>query len=301
MKRRIITILLVFVFLLGACIPSPASVDEIVQATLQALTAQAPAAATGSISGSLNYPSSFIPPLRVVAYLTGSSQYFFVDTVQDQNTYQIDNLPVGIYYVVAYAGLAAGYSQAVPCGLSVDCTDHSLIDVNVSAGQVTGNVNPFDWYAPEGAFPPLPIALSLQNGGTDVIPTNTPPGGGSGSIAGTLSYPAEGIPAMAIVAFRTGGGQNDFYYVLTNQGQSTYQIDDLPVGTYHVVAYSMGGSGFPAGLAGGYSQYVLCGMQQACVDHALVDAPVNAGQVTGNIDPQDWYAPDGTFPAYPLP
>ena len=50
------------------------NVDEIVQATFQALTAQAPGstftpetAQTGSISGSLGYPSEAIPPLRVAA------------------------------------------------------------------------------------------------------------------------------------------------------------------------------------------------------------------------------------------
>jgi hypothetical protein len=146
-----------------------------------------------------------------------------------------------------------------------------------------------------------PTATALPTGGTDAIPTNTPPGGQSGSLAGTLSYPAEGIPAMAIVAYHVGGGQNDYYYVLTNQGQSTYQIDNLPVGTYHVVAYTMGGGGFPAGLPGGYSQFVLCGMQQSCADHTLVDAVVGAGGIAADINPQDWYAPDGSFPPYPLP
>jgi len=329
MKRKFVFIVLAVGLLLAACMPSQQQIDQIVssveqtaiaqvtvvaptadvnaivQATFQALTAQAvtptPAGSTGSISGSLNYPSSFIPALRIVVYLTGTSQYFYVDTVQNQNSYQIDNLPVGIYHVVAYTGLSAGYTQAVPCGLSVNCVDHSLIDVNVNAGQVTGNVNPFDWYAPQGAFPPLPDAIALPNGGTDNIPTNTPPGGQVGSIAGTLSYPAEGLPAMAIVAYRVGGGQNDYYYVLTIQGQNTYQIDNLPVGTYHIVTYTMGGGGFPAGLPGGYSQYVVCGMQPACTDHTLVNVQVNASQITGNINPQDWYAPDGTFPTDPIP
>lgn len=220
MKKKIISILLVFVFLLGACIPSQEQIDEIVSAVGQTALAQ----------------------VTVV-------------------------VPTADVDEIVQATLRALTAQA---------------PVLPSAT-------------------PLPTDISPTQRGTDSISTNTPPAGQSGSIAGTLSYPAEGIPAMAIVASKTGAGQNDYYYVLSIQGQSGYQIDNLPIGTYHVVAYSMGGSGFPAGLAGGYTQYVVCGMQQACVDHALVDAPVNAGQVTGNINPQDWYAPDGTFPAYPLP
>lgn len=119
----------------------------------------APAASTGSIAGTLSYPSEFIPPLRVAAFQVGSSQYYYVDTLENQGTYQIDNLPAATYHVVAYTmggELAGGYTQAVPCGLSVDCNDHSLIDVNVTGGQVSAGVNPADWYAPEGTFPPKP-------------------------------------------------------------------------------------------------------------------------------------------------
>ena len=115
--------------------------------------------ATGSISGNLSYPSEFIPPLRVVAFNADTQEYIFVDTQQDQGTYQIDNLPPGTYHVVAYfpqLSLGGGYSQAVPCGLSVDCPDHSLIDVEVKPGEVTAGINPGDWYAPEGTFPPMP-------------------------------------------------------------------------------------------------------------------------------------------------
>ena len=113
----------------------------------------------GSISGALSYPSSFIPPLRVVAFQVNGFNYRYVDTMQNQTTYQITGLAPGLYHVVAYimdGTYAGGYSQAVPCGLSVDCTDHSLIAVEVKSGQDTPNVNPGDWYAPAGAFPPKP-------------------------------------------------------------------------------------------------------------------------------------------------
>jgi hypothetical protein len=117
----------------------------------------------GTISGSLNYPSDFIPAQRVVAFELTLNQVNYVDTVAGQNSYTID-VPVGTYHVVTYplaasgvpTGLSAGYTQAVPCGLSVSCTDHSLITVTVTAGNTSSNVNPEDWYAPAGAFPAMP-------------------------------------------------------------------------------------------------------------------------------------------------
>ncbi len=115
---------------------------------------------TGSISGRLSYPSEYIPSQRVVAFQVGSDDYYYVQTAENQGTYQIADLPAGTYHVVAYlieGDLSAGYTQAVPCGLSVDCPDHSLIDVQVVPGQDSSNVDPADWYAPPGSFPPDPL------------------------------------------------------------------------------------------------------------------------------------------------
>lgn len=116
-------------------------------------------AGTGMITGHLSYPSEWIPPLRVVAFdvntitATGS-----VDTQENDSSYTLA-LPVGTYYVVAYTmdgALAGGYSQAVLCGLTVACTDHSLIAVQVLANLSVPDIDPGDWYAPPGAFPPMP-------------------------------------------------------------------------------------------------------------------------------------------------
>lgn len=150
-------------------------VKQIVQATFQAMTVQAvsqtltPTAAPtvpsataapvpGSISGALSYPSEFIPPLRVVAFRVDGRLYRYVDTMQNQGAYQITGLPPGTYHVIAYAGstFAGGYTAMVPCGLSVDCTDHTLLNVTVTSGQDTPNIDPGDWYAPEGTFAPMP-------------------------------------------------------------------------------------------------------------------------------------------------
>ena len=107
--------------------------------------------------------------LRVVAFRvengTWTQQYVYVDTILNAATYQIDGLEPGFYWVTAYtipnnegapSGLAGGYSHAVLCGLSVDCTDHSPIAVEVKPGMVTGGVDPGDWYAAEQSFLPNP-------------------------------------------------------------------------------------------------------------------------------------------------
>jgi hypothetical protein len=117
--------------------------------------------ATGSISGNLSYPSDFIPPLRVVAFIADNpATYFFVDTLLNQSEYTISDLPAGGYHVVSYRIddpiLAGGYTQMVPCGLAANCSDHSLIDVMVSPGSTITGIDPGDWYADAGTFPAMP-------------------------------------------------------------------------------------------------------------------------------------------------
>ncbi|MDW7730467.1 MAG: SH3 domain-containing protein [Bacillota bacterium] len=114
--------------------------------------------AYGSISGSLSHPASYMPSLRVVAFNLGDGFIYYIDTVEDQLHYQIDGLPPGDYHVVAYteSGYAGGYSQFVLDGLQSGFDDHTLLPVSVYAGNVTQEIDPADWYAPEGAFPPRP-------------------------------------------------------------------------------------------------------------------------------------------------
>ncbi len=115
--------------------------------------------ATGSVTGMLSYPSEGIPPLRVVFFNTEKDSWFSKDFPANTTNYQMDGLIPGKYTVVAYLadnsipGLSAGFSQAVPCGLSVDCVDHSLIVIEVTADHIATDVNPVDWYAPDGTFP----------------------------------------------------------------------------------------------------------------------------------------------------
>ncbi len=131
---------------------------------------------------------------------------------------------------------------------------------------------------------------------TPVPPTSTPLST-PGSISGNLTYPADSMPALYVVAYQVGTAT--YQYVITQPGQMTYEIDGLPPGTWNIVAYTVGGAGFPGGLAGGYTKAVPCGLAQECADHSLIDVVVAPGQKVTGINPGDWYASPGTFPPFP--
>jgi len=119
----------------------------------------------GTITGTLMYPAGGVglPSLRIVAFPVDGSTPSYTDTALGQGTYSFD-LPAGTYHIVAYVlpggaftgGLPGGYTRMVPCGLKYGCDDHTLIDVTVTAGATTSGIDPNDYYAPAGAFPPMP-------------------------------------------------------------------------------------------------------------------------------------------------
>ncbi len=115
----------------------------------------------GSIAGKLSYPAEQLPPLSIYAVdIANSAHFYSVTTAANQFTYTIPNVGPGTYHVIAYtqgsSALSGGYTKAVPCGLAYTCTDHTLIDVTVHAGENVTGIDPGDWYAPSGTFPPHP-------------------------------------------------------------------------------------------------------------------------------------------------
>src|ERR1700720_329827 len=141
------------------------------------------AADLGVIAGDLSYPSEFIPPMTVFAIpvtaIIASSVrpsatcFQTVQTVLNQGTFHILDLPPGNYYllttwfpavvaasdprmVVANRPFGGAYTKAVACGLHYGCDDHSLVPVAVHAGQVTAGIGVTDWYAGPNAFPDVP-------------------------------------------------------------------------------------------------------------------------------------------------
>jgi polysaccharide lyase family 4-like protein len=132
---------------------------------------------------------------------------------------------------------------------------------------------------------------------TATVPSTATKSSETGSISGSLTYPADTLPSMYVVAYQVG--TQSYQYVITMAGQGTFKIDDLPPGIYHIVAYTVGGGGFPVGFAGGYTKAVPCGLATECADHSLIDVTVEPGQNITDIKPGDWYAPPGTFPVFP--
>ncbi|MBC8504148.1 MAG: hypothetical protein H8D34_04785 [Chloroflexi bacterium] len=112
----------------------------------------------GKITGSLSYPSESIPPLRIVATDIYTNANYWVDTVANQQSYEISGLaPGGYYAVVAYpqnGSLAGGYTKYAQCGISPSCAeDHTLVVVYLGPGETATEINPADWY---GSFPTNP-------------------------------------------------------------------------------------------------------------------------------------------------
>ena len=244
----------------------------------------------GTITGQVAYPSEFIPPQRVVAFDNNDPTIFFSIDLQSGGSYSLE-VPAGTYSVLAYLidpvslgatpGLGAAYSEAVLCGLQYGCDDHSLVPVAVSAGQTVTDIDPVDWYLLPG-----------EDAGWPDDPLNA----GTGTITGHLGYPSEYIPPLRVVAFDVYS--SEYYSIETDLNQGTYQMEGLPEGTYHVVAYvrEQGPE-----MSAGYSFFVPCGMSVDCSDHTLIDVFVYAGQVTEDVDPIDFYAAPGEtdWPADP--
>lgn len=125
---------------------------------------------TGSISGRLAYPSEFLPAQRVIAFNTVTGYYYWLNTPDGQGYYKLDNLPVGTYHVLAYLvnkpsdDLRAAYTPAAACTFNqgTNCDDHSLIVVEVKAGEESKEINPVDWYAPDPTAAGWPVDPTIK-------------------------------------------------------------------------------------------------------------------------------------------
>jgi hypothetical protein len=137
-----------------------------------------PRAGFGMISGEVSYPSESRPELEVYAIDVNDPERWYSviapgftgpgtgpATAPPPDTgkrYAIE-VPPGTYHLVAYIAdrtrdTSPGlYSRYVPCGLRATCTDHTLIEVTVAAGETRNDVDPSDWYYQEGTpYPPRP-------------------------------------------------------------------------------------------------------------------------------------------------
>ena len=194
--------------------------------------------------------------------------------------------------------ILSGAAETTVAGVTlVPVTPVPTLDVNLIVTQTFAALTAQAANQKPAATPQAPTATHTQT-----IPTATQPAPSAtlstGSISGNLNYPGPSIPAMYVAAYHYG--TEAYKVILTTPGQSTYKIDELDPGNYWVIAYTVGGGGFPAQFPGGYTKAVPCGLSVTCTDHTLILVPVSAGQTTTNINPFDWYAPQGTFMALPL-
>jgi len=199
----VVTVILVGILLLATTLQTPpaaiatATAAPTTTATPSATTASPPttvtptapptAAASGVLTGSLGYPSEFIPPLTVYAISVADQRVFFsVDTPRyplatntpPRPSYTMTGVAPGTYYVLAYRNdnvnveakdapgvysqyvlqclqpNAAGSTPAPGCSSN----DHSLVPVTVRAGETVPRIDVTDWYyaPPRPSYPPRP-------------------------------------------------------------------------------------------------------------------------------------------------
>jgi uncharacterized protein YecT (DUF1311 family) len=116
------------------------------------------------------------------------------------------------------------------------------------------------------------------------------------AISGSVGYPSEEVPAMRVYAFASDG--MSYYTISTKRQQKKFLIPNVPAGQYYLVAYPSEATGTQP-EAGGWSQFVTCGMTVNCKDHSLILVTAKAGETASGIDVADWYAPIDAFPAEP--
>jgi hypothetical protein len=113
------------------------------------------------IEGSLSYPSEGIPTdLTVCAQNLETSKLYCTQNHLTNKKYlygfgyQLIVAP-GTYHVYSYLPTSAPssyqnykayYTQAVICGLTVECSDHTPIEVTLTSGQRLQGIDPADWY-----------------------------------------------------------------------------------------------------------------------------------------------------------
>jgi hypothetical protein len=82
-----------------------------------------------AISGALNYPESYVPPMHIVAFNQDTGSWFWQGTAENSYTYTMLELPAGRYHIVAYTkdGLVGAYASV---------GDGQLIPLDLKEGEM---------------------------------------------------------------------------------------------------------------------------------------------------------------------
>ncbi|MFC1756231.1 hypothetical protein ACFLZK_02450 [Patescibacteria group bacterium] len=106
----------------------------------------------GTISGEVCYASESIPPLTLYFENVETGDVATLETELNQSNYEIDIIP-GTYIAYAYVqGIddnPGGYTESVTCGLTEDCIDHTLLDIEVVDKGLASDIDVCDWYGAE--------------------------------------------------------------------------------------------------------------------------------------------------------
>lgn len=110
----------------------------------------------GTISGSVGYPSEYIPEDMQVCAESVSTTDEYCETIEEGDDYTYGwgyeiEVPFGDYNVYSQLpgdDYQAYYSEFVTCGLDVSCPSHDPIDVTVDSSNLeVTDIDPIDWYA----------------------------------------------------------------------------------------------------------------------------------------------------------
>jgi hypothetical protein len=185
---------------------------------------------------------------------------------------------------VGYGGVEAVTGRVPEQGVSYDwmSNEFGTVDENVT---VSGPPTELPYYIEVCSYESLESDFQLEAtiGGTGAVT-----GGGTGTVAGQVCYPSEGIPPMIAYFENVGTGVMTTLDIAADQ---TQYVIDLDPGTYVAYAWLPDGS-----IGGSYSQAIPCGLGVSCTDHSLLSITVNAGQTTSGIDLCDWYGAPGDVP-----
>lgn len=113
---------------------------------------------SGTVKGTVCYPAEYIPAMIVYLKNKETSKIYSLDIEENQKPFKFKKIPAGNYIAFAYTVQAdltdandkssitsGGYTHAVPCGLTVECKDHSLLIFEVKNGKTTKNIQICDW------------------------------------------------------------------------------------------------------------------------------------------------------------
>jgi hypothetical protein len=126
----------------------------------------------GTVNGKICYPSEGIPAMTAYFRELTTNLVTEMPIADNQETYTIQLNP-GMYYAFAWmpASQVGGmYTKAVPCGLTIACTDHDPIVFELNAGETVTGIDICDWVIPLDKLP-VPPGYKLPINSSTSVPT----------------------------------------------------------------------------------------------------------------------------------